>query len=1264
MAHGMCSATWRLGHHLPGLRGGMAGLLMARGCFSHSGVVVSRPVSTPGVLVRGYINVPGREIPRSALYLQRSEGRAPIAPYSPKTWRRGYRTGWWQESGVSGRRSWGIMVVLGGALGVFQTLKYSLGEERAEEDLQVTDGNLQLTLYQYKTCPFCSKVRAFLDYYQVPHEIVEVNPVLRREIKFSSYRKVPILIVNAGSPIQLNDSSVIISVMKTFLVSKMKSLEELVSYYPSMKATDDRGKEVIQYNNKYWLMLDERETGRVYASKESQVEEMKWRRWTDDWLVHLISPNVYRTPREALSSFDYIVREGNFGTIEGLFAKYIGAAAMFVIGKRLKSRHHLKDDVRQDLYKAANDWVAAIGKSRPFLGGSEPNLADLAVYGVLHVMEGLESFNDMMSNTKIKPCLSCYNQVCYKRQCGIYNPLSKSSTFREIVFQFKEREMKNRSPSPPLHVHVHESTPVHVHVKRTQKPTSKLQKGAKSKLKGDIGNLRRTAKVKTKVPWVPPGKTTVRDTNFKWEGLTHRLDVTPPHMEKMLSALRLSDLSTDEEDMLHSKIHSYEKKISGLMDEMDSLRHEVNLKKKGHLLERYEDKLVASHRLLEAQKEKLTEVSIDLEETEDENSRLRKSIDRIKEEKDFNLLQKQQLQQEKSHLLSKLVEVEMDASEAAKEVSIMRETIHRMQHEKRMTSADVNLLTRQKEILLQKLNTFEDTNRALRTLLRDQHCREAKTHRLLEQKDILLKKLSDADAERAHLQVRLLEKDKEVDDLQLQLGTEKDLARTAAEFSKSLEGTKAHLQGQLRNREADNNRLCVQLRELERHAVEQKAEMEQIIAEYKELKQKLESDKDALKKSARAQKQRSERNEEALQLLKAQLMEKNAELSKSLSSLDNWRSRYDILAKEKNKMEEEITKLSSRVSDLLALNQNREDKKRQDLEDLMDKFHQQSTEHTLLKLEHEKLKTNWTTVEEKLLLAHSEVQQLRNSVRQYEGLVDTYKEQAQKSRKEADEFGMQVEMCNSKNLNLKEEMNQELEQMRRHFQTRLADLEQLPDVLRKTENKLQDCQDQLQAYEKKNSELSSIISQLRVGMEQQGDKMESTRDRYQCSVEENKRLALKLEDLERRLDEANTQNRELLQVVAKREESIRQNQLRLEEKTCECAALTRQLEASIDDARRQVDQSREQVSSKERVTQSKILDLETQLSRTKAELNQIRRSKDDVEQRFQSRLQDLKDRLEQSESTNRSMQNYVHFLKTSYANVFGDAALSSSPIRP
>ncbi|KAM9324326.1 prostaglandin E synthase 2 [Gastrophryne carolinensis] len=317
---------------------------------------------------------------------------------------RGYRTSWrGQDTATGGTKGWGWLFAVGGTLGALQTLRYTWGHQKAAEEEQVPEGGLQLTLYQYKTCPFCSKVRAFLDYHQLQYNIVEVNPVMRKEIKFSSYRKVPILLANASHPIQMNDSSVIISAMKSFLISKDKSLEEIVAYYPAIKVTDENGKEVMEYQNRYWLMLNEQKTKVVYPSKEMQMEEMKWRRWTDSWLVHLISPNVYRTPGEALSSFDYIVREGNFGPVEGIFAKYVGATAMFFIGKRLKSRHNLQDDVRQDLYKAADTWVKAVGKDRKFMGGSEPNLADLAVYGVLRVMEGLQSFDDMMANTKIRP---------------------------------------------------------------------------------------------------------------------------------------------------------------------------------------------------------------------------------------------------------------------------------------------------------------------------------------------------------------------------------------------------------------------------------------------------------------------------------------------------------------------------------------------------------------------------------------------------------------------------------------------------------------------------------------------------------------------------------------------------------------------------------------------------------------------------------------------------------------------------------------------
>lgn len=296
----------------------------------------------------------------------------------------------------------GCAFLLGGGFGLYQIVKLTLQRHLAEEQLNAHElgSDLKLTLYQYKTCPFCSKVRAFLDYHGLPYEIVEVNPVMRQELKWSTYRKVPIVMVNGT--VQLNDSSVIISILKTFLISREKTISEILTCYPEMKAKNDSGKDVIEFGNKYWVMVQETEADRLYPGKDTRIEEIKWRKWTDEWLVHLISPNVYRTPTEALASFDYIVREGKFGTFEGFFAKYVGAAAMWIISKRLKNKHQLKDDVRQDLYKAVNDWVAAIGKNKTFMGGDQPNLADLSVFGVLRVMEGLQAFDDMMEHTKVK----------------------------------------------------------------------------------------------------------------------------------------------------------------------------------------------------------------------------------------------------------------------------------------------------------------------------------------------------------------------------------------------------------------------------------------------------------------------------------------------------------------------------------------------------------------------------------------------------------------------------------------------------------------------------------------------------------------------------------------------------------------------------------------------------------------------------------------------------------------------------------------------
>ena len=56
---------------------------------------------------------------------------------------------------------------------------------------------------------------------------------------------------------QLNDSSLIISLLESFLYDKSRSISTLLSYYPVMKSENSRGKTVYEYPNKYFVMYGE-----------------------------------------------------------------------------------------------------------------------------------------------------------------------------------------------------------------------------------------------------------------------------------------------------------------------------------------------------------------------------------------------------------------------------------------------------------------------------------------------------------------------------------------------------------------------------------------------------------------------------------------------------------------------------------------------------------------------------------------------------------------------------------------------------------------------------------------------------------------------------------------------------------------------------------------------------------------------------------------------------------------------------------------------
>lgn len=817
-------------------------------------------------------------------------------------------------------------------------------------------------------------------------------------------------------------------------------------------------------------------------------------------------------------------------------------------------------------------------------------------------------------------------------------------------------------PLSPVHVHVEDHTPVHVHVKKPKKPSlhkdttsNPESKPWRSSLKHNTSS---TSRARSKSPgpsshWVPPPGRSSKGSKFSWQGPSHRLEMTGPGegVDGTPSALHLSDLDTDEEDHVSNKMRKYEKKIDSLMSEVGNLKGEVELQR--------------SMRERDMKEEELEDVKLELDVTATENEMLRRSVDRLRETANMSMSEKDRLSLERDQLMKKLVEVEMDGQAAVKQTASLRDSIRRLKEDKRLSTSDSTHLNKQKDLLMTRLLDFESTNRALRQLLRERHEQESSSLRLLEQRDVLLKKLTETEESNQRLRSEVINKEREMCEYKMGMTAQREENVAMSGLHSSLETTKAHLQKQLRQKEGDCNRMAVQIRSMESGLAQERIDTEHLRELLAAARDKADRDKEALKKATRVQKQRAAKNEDEVERLRAQLMERDGIMAEVRSEMDSLRSRSDKLAKEKSQASAETTGLQMRVSELESIMERVEDDSKARVETATKRLQEKSTEASSLKMENERIKTTIASLEERLSQADGEIGQIRSNLRQYESLVEEYRSQINRSRREADESIVQLEEQKRETYKVRQDGETELEKVKSRLQTRLQELEPIPELLKTTELRLQDAGEKLLSYEKRHMDNTKLISELTTKVEHQANDLDQIHSKYHTSQDTTRSLESRVEGLEKKLRDLEDQNRGLLTTVAKREEAVHQANLRLDEKSRENAGLSRQLEASLSDSRRHTDSLRDKSAAKEKAIQTRILDLESQLSQCRADTARLKREKEEMERKFNSRLYDLKDRLEQSHSTNRSMQNYVQFLKNSYANVFGDSSMAatSSPIR-
>lgn len=201
-------------------------------------------------------------------------------------------------------------------------------------------------LYEFSICPFCLKVKNMLLYKGVRHEDIEVNPISKKELKFSKdYKKVPIYVDAQGR--QINDSTEI-----------MHYIDEL---YPD--------KPVFE------------------TEPAKQSSEAQWLKWSDEKLVRGLTPLIYENFSSSLEAFKYISKSSKFSKWQKGLIRYFGAVAMWRVGKK-RAKEQGIENPRKNLLNLLEQWSQGLGK-KPYMGEVKPNGADFAVFGILKSLDNL-----------------------------------------------------------------------------------------------------------------------------------------------------------------------------------------------------------------------------------------------------------------------------------------------------------------------------------------------------------------------------------------------------------------------------------------------------------------------------------------------------------------------------------------------------------------------------------------------------------------------------------------------------------------------------------------------------------------------------------------------------------------------------------------------------------------------------------------------------------------------------------------------------------
>lgn len=212
---------------------------------------------------------------------------------------------------------------------------------------------------------------------------MEVNPLTKAEIRpwSGDYKKVPIALMGEEKQEQVNGSDAILDA-----ILGMSGVRETLEkrWAEDGAGGDDGGDESKMTMQQF---------------KDSENAQ-KWTAFARDDLASLLYPNICGSLGDSYNAFGYVDGVIAFSAMQRMSIRYLGALAMYFAAGKVKAKRNITDEkvaLREALDKFERDGLND-GKLPYASGLPGPDMGDLAVFGVLYSVRGLNAHDEAISS--------------------------------------------------------------------------------------------------------------------------------------------------------------------------------------------------------------------------------------------------------------------------------------------------------------------------------------------------------------------------------------------------------------------------------------------------------------------------------------------------------------------------------------------------------------------------------------------------------------------------------------------------------------------------------------------------------------------------------------------------------------------------------------------------------------------------------------------------------------------------------------------------